>query len=77
MFIVQLEHAILYPEAITTKTSTESCTRWEQNHLYCATMRTSHTHRCCFAGCSNKGKGFSSVSLPLRHFQAAGARYEG
>ena len=43
MFIVQLEHAILYPESTNTKTSTENCTRWDQNHLYCAAMRTRHT----------------------------------
>ena len=54
VFIVQLEHAILYPECINTKTSTARCMRWEQNHLYCVAMRTSHTHRCCFARGSNK-----------------------
>ena len=78
VFIVQLEHAILYPECINTKTSTARCMRWEQNHLYCVAMRTSHTHGCCFARGSNKvKKGFSCVSLPLRHFQAAGARTRG
>ena len=58
MFIVQLEHAILYPEYINRKTSTASCMRWEHNHLYCVAMRTSHTHHCCFARSSNKVKGF-------------------
>ena len=35
VFIVQLEHAILYPECINRKTSTARCMRREQNHLYC------------------------------------------
>ena len=35
MFIVQLEHAIHYPVYINRKTSTASCMRWKQNHLYC------------------------------------------
>ena len=58
VFIVELEHAILYPECINTKTSTARCMRWEQNHLYCVAMRTSHTHRCGFARGLNKVKGF-------------------
>ena len=33
VFIVRLEHAILYPECINTKTSTASCMRREQNHF--------------------------------------------
>ena len=30
---IQLEHAILYPEYVNTKTSTTSCMRWEKNHF--------------------------------------------
>ena len=33
MFLVRLDHAILYPECINTKTRTASCMRWEQNHI--------------------------------------------
>ena len=58
MFIVELEHAILYPECIDTKTNIARCMRWEQNHLYCVAIRTSHTHSCCFARGSNNVKGF-------------------
>ena len=68
VFIVQLEHAILYPESTNTKTSTESCTRWDQNHLYCAAIRTRHTHHCCFARCSNKVKGFFFCQSPVAAF---------
>ena len=74
MFIVLLEHAMLYPECFNTKTSTVRCMRWEKSRLYCVAMRTRHTNRCCFARCSNKVKGFSSVSLPLQYFQTAGVR---
>ena len=57
-FTVHLEHAILYPESINTKTSTANCMRWKQNHLNCVAMSTSHTNHCCFVRDSNKVKGF-------------------
>ena len=77
MFIVQLKNAILYPECINTKTSTASCMRWEQNHLYCVATRTSHTHRCCFARGSNKVKGFFFRQCPVAAFLGGRRRYEG
>ena len=77
VFIVQLEHAILYPECINTKTSTARCMRWEQNHLYCVAMRTSHTHRCCFARGSNKVKGFFFCQSPVAAFPGGRRMYEG
>ena len=46
MFILLLEHAILYPECINTKTSTVRCMRWEKSHLYCVATRTRQKHRC-------------------------------
>ena len=74
VLIVQLlEHAILYPDCINTKTSAASCMRWVQKYLYCVAMR-SYTHRCCFVQGSNKVKG---SFFPLRHFQAAGADTRG
>ena len=76
VFIVELEHAILYPECINTKTSTARCMRWEQNHLYCVAMRTSHTHRCGFARDLNKVKGFSCQS-PFAAFPGGRRTYEG
>ena len=75
VFIVQLEHALLY--LIATKTSTASGMRWEQNHLYCVAMRTSHTHRCCFARGSNKMKGFFFGQCPFAAFPGGRRRYEG
>ena len=77
VFIVQLEHAILYPECINTKTSTARCVRWEQNHLYCVAMRTSHTQRCCFARGSNKVKGFFFRQSPVAAFPGGRRTYEG
>ena len=77
VFIVQLEHAILYPECINTKTSTARCMRWEQNHLYCVAMRTSHTQRCCFAPGSNKVKGFFFCQSPVVAFPGGRRTYEG
>ena len=52
VFIVQLEHAILYPECINTKKSTASCMRWEKSHFACVALRTSHPRG------STKVKGF-------------------
>ena len=77
--IVQLEHAILYPEYINRKTSTASCLRWEHNHLYCVAMRTSHTHHCCFARSSNKVKGFflCQPESPVAAFPDGRRTYEG
>ena len=46
VFILLLEHAILYPECINTKTSTVRCMRWEKSHLYCVATRTRQNHRC-------------------------------
>ena len=77
MFIVQLEHAILYPECINTETSTARCMRWEQNHLYCVAMRTRHTHRCYFAQGSNKVKGFFFCQSPVAALPGGTRTYEG
>ena len=41
--------------------------------IYRFPIRTNHTHRCRFAEVQTRWKGFSLVSLPLRHFQTAGA----
>ena len=79
VFIVELVYAILYPECINSKTSTASCMRWEQNNLYCVPMRTSHTHRCCFARGSNKVKAFFLCQPESPAAALAGGRrtYEG
>ena len=77
VFILLLEHAILYPECITTKTSTVRWMRWEKSHLYCVAMRTRHTHRCCFARCSNKVKGFFFCRPPVAVFPGGRRTYEG
>ena len=68
MFILLMKHAILYPECIATKTSTVRCMRWEKSHLHCVAMRTRHTHRCCFARCSNKVKEFFLCQPPVAVF---------
>ena len=75
--IVQLEHAILYPECINTKTSTARCMRWEQNHLYCVAMRRSHTHRFCLARGSNKVKRFFFCQSSVAEFPGGRRTYEG
>ena len=62
---------------INTKTSTASYMRWEQNHLYCVAMRTSHTHRCCFGRGSNKAKGFFLCQCPVAAFPDGGRTYLG
>ena len=77
MFILLLEHAILYPECINSKTSTVRCMRWQKSHLYCVAMRTSHTHRCCFARGSNKVKGFFFCQSPVATFAGGRRMYEG
>ena len=76
MFILVLEHAILCPECINSKTSTARCMRWEKSHLYCVAMRTRHTHRCCFARCSKKVKGFFLCQPPVAVFPG-GTRTQG
>ena len=53
---------------INTRTSTASCTRWKQNHLYCVAMRTSHTHCCCFGRGSNKVRGVFLCQCPVPVF---------
>ena len=77
VFIVKLEHAVLYPECMNIKTSTASCTSWEQSHLYCVAMRTSHTHRCCFARGSNKVKEFFLCRCFVAAFPGGRRTYEG
>ena len=77
MFIVQLEHAIHYPECINIKTSIARCMRWEQNHLYCVAMRTRHTHRCRFARGSNKVKGFFFCQCAVPAFPGGRNAHEG
>ena len=76
MFILLLEHAILYPECITVKTSTVRCMRWEKSHLYCVAMRTRHANRCCFARCLNKVKWFFFCQPPVAVFPGGGRTYE-
>ena len=44
MFILLMEHAILYPECIHTKTSTVRCMRWEKkSFVLCCYENETHT----------------------------------
>ena len=75
VLIVLLELATVYPECINTKTRTVSCVRWERKIIRIVLLwkRAIDTVD-IFHEVQTRRKGFSSVSLPLRHFQAAGAR---
>ena len=78
VFIVQWDAVTLYPECINKKKrNTASRMRWEQNHLYCAAMITSHTHCCYFARCSNKVKGFFFCQSPVAAFLGGRRTYDG
>ena len=75
VFIVRLEHAILYPECINTK---KKHNEWYEmgvkSFVLCCNENEPETPLMFCTRFKQSERVLSSVSLPLRHFQATGAR---